>query len=88
MIRTISRGYRFAATAARAWAMRFFSDNAATVNPRVMAAMADANRLDTAYDGDALSRSLDARLSDLFGTDVAALWVPTGTAANCSGACA
>ncbi len=63
--------------------MRFFSDNAATVHPRVMAAMADANHLDTAYDGDGLSRSLDARLSDLFGTDVAALWVPTGTAANC-----
>lgn len=59
--------------------MRFFSDNAATVHPRVMAAMADANHLDTAYDGDGLSRSLDARLSDLFGTDVAALWVPTGT---------
>ena len=63
--------------------MRFFSDNAAPVHPAVMQAMADANTLDTAYDGDALSRSLDARLSDVFGTDVAALWVPSGTAANC-----
>ena len=62
--------------------MRFFSDNAATVHPRVLAAMADANRLDTAYDGDALSRSLDARLSELFETDVYSLWVPSGTAAN------
>ena len=63
--------------------MRFFSDNAAPVHPRVMAAIAAANDRDTAYDGDALSRSLDARLSDVFETDVAALWVPTGTAANC-----
>jgi threonine aldolase len=63
--------------------MRFFSDNAAPVHPRVMAALAEANTLDTAYDGDARSKALDARLSDLFGTDVAALWVATGTAANC-----
>ncbi len=63
--------------------MRFFSDNAAPVHPKVMAALADANTLDTAYDGDARSKALDGRLSDLFGTDVAAIWVPTGTAANC-----
>lgn len=63
--------------------MRFFSDNAATVHPRVMAAIADANGQDTAYDGDALSRSLDARLSEVFETRVSALWVPSGTAANC-----
>ncbi|AXJ96933.1 MULTISPECIES: low specificity L-threonine aldolase [unclassified Sphingomonas] len=63
--------------------MRFFSDNAAPVHPQVMAAIIAADTLDTAYDGDARSRGLDARLSTLFGTDVAALWVPTGTAANC-----
>ena len=63
--------------------MRFFSDNAAAVHPRVLAALGEANALDTAYDGDKLSRSLDGRLSDLFETDVRALWVPTGTAANC-----
>jgi threonine aldolase len=63
--------------------MRFFSDNAAPVHPKVMAALAEANTLDTAYDGDARSKALDGRLSDLFGTDVTALWVPTGTAANC-----
>ena len=63
--------------------MRFFSDNAAAVHPRVLAAMADANTLDTAYDGDRWSRSLDGRLGELFETDVRVLWVPTGTAANC-----
>jgi threonine aldolase len=63
--------------------MRFFSDNAAPVHPKVMQAMADANMVDTAYDGDAWSRRLDAAFSALFDTDVAILWVATGTAANC-----
>ena len=63
--------------------MRFFSDNAAAVHPRVLAALAEVNSLDTAYDGDRWSRSLDARLGELFGTAVATLWVATGTAANC-----
>jgi threonine aldolase len=63
--------------------MRFFSDNAAPVHPRVLQAMAEANVLDTAYDGDRWSKRLDARLSEVFETEVAALWVPTGTAANC-----
>jgi threonine aldolase len=62
--------------------MRFFSDNAAPACPEVMAAIAEANRLDTAYDGDEWSRRLDGVFSDLFGTEVAALWVSTGTAAN------
>jgi len=62
--------------------MRFFSDNAAAVCPEVMAALEAANRLDTAYDGDALSRSLSGRFSELFGREVVALWVATGTAAN------
>jgi threonine aldolase len=62
--------------------MRFFSDNAAPVHPAVFAAMQAADAVDTAYDGDALSRALDARFSDLFGREVTALWVPTGTAAN------
>lgn len=63
--------------------MRFFSDNAAPACPEVLAALTAANVQDTAYDGDALSQSLDARFSDLFETDVAVLWLPTGTAANC-----
>jgi threonine aldolase len=63
--------------------MRFFSDNAAAVCPPVLQALVDANTLDTAYDGDAWSKRLDGAFSDLFGTPVRTLWVPTGTAANC-----
>jgi threonine aldolase len=63
--------------------MRFFSDNAAPVHPAIFTAMADANVLDTAYDGDRWSKALDARFSELFETEVRALWVPSGTAANC-----
>jgi len=62
--------------------MRFFSDNAAPVCPQVLAALAGVNQLDTAYDGDRWSQQLDGRFSDLFGTQVRALWVPTGTSAN------
>ncbi|MFN3944170.1 MAG: threonine aldolase family protein [Allosphingosinicella sp.] len=62
--------------------MRFFSDNAAAVCPEAMAAIATADGLDTAYDGDRLSRRLSEAFSELFGTEVAALWVATGTAAN------
>src|SRR3954469_466703 len=63
--------------------MRFFSDNAAPVHPKVMEAIAAANRVDTAYDGDAWSARLDGAFSDLFGTEVRAFWVTSGTAANC-----
>lgn len=62
--------------------MRFFSDNAARACPEALAAIAEADRLDTAYDGDGWSRRLDAAMSELFGSEVAALWVTTGTAAN------
>lgn len=62
--------------------MRFFSDNAAAVHPAVLDAMVRANHVDTAYDGDALSRSLDGVFSDLFEAPVAAIWVASGTAAN------
>jgi threonine aldolase len=63
--------------------MRFFSDNAAAAHPKVMEAIAASNHVDTAYDGDALSKRLDGALSDLFETEVRAFWVTTGTAANC-----
>src|SRR3954470_199063 len=63
--------------------MRFFSDNAAQVHPKVMEAIAAANRVDTAYDGDELSGRLDGAFSELFGTNVRAFWVTSGTAANC-----
>src|SRR5688572_9836669 len=65
--------------------MRFFSDNAAAVCPKVLEALSAANRVDTAYDGDAWSKKLDGASSDLFGKQVRALWVTTGTAANCLG---
>ena len=62
--------------------MRFFSDNAAAACPEAMAAIAEANRLDTAYDGDALSKRLNGAFSELFEREVEALWIATGTAAN------
>ena len=65
--------------------MRFFSDNAAAACPAVIDALAEANRIDTAYDGDQWSGRLDAAFSALFETEVRALWVTTGTAANCLG---
>ena len=63
--------------------MRFFSDNAAAACPQVIDAVVGANALDTPYDGDALSAQIDARVSDVFETQVRALWVASGTAANC-----
>jgi threonine aldolase len=63
--------------------MRFFSDNAAAAHPKVIEAVLRSNRLDTAYDGDEWSRRLDGAFSELFERDVKALWVSTGTAANC-----
>ena len=65
--------------------MRFFSDNAAAACPPVMAALADANQLDTAYDGDRWSQALDGAFSELFEREVRALWITSGTAANCLG---
>ena len=63
--------------------MRFFSDNAAPAHPKVIEAIERSNRLDTAYDGDEWSRRLDAAFSEIFEREVRALWVSTGTAANC-----
>lgn len=65
--------------------MRFFSDNAATACPEVLEAITKANQVDSAYDEDGWSRQLDGAFSDLFGKPVRALWVTTGTAANCLG---
>ncbi len=62
---------------------QFLSDNAAAVHPKVWEAMRAADVADAPYDGDALSQALDERFSDLFERDCAALWVATGTAANC-----
>jgi threonine aldolase len=62
--------------------MRFVSDNAARVDPAVMAALVQANEADAGYDGDRFSARLDDAFSALFETEVAVLWVATGTAAN------
>jgi threonine aldolase len=66
-----------------AFPMQFLSDNAAAVHPQVWQALRLADTADTPYDTDALSRRLDQAFSELFGREVAALWVSTGTAANC-----
>ena len=63
--------------------MRFLSDNAAPVHPNVLAALAKADEHDLPYDGDRWSAALDERFSELFGRECAALWIATGTAANC-----
>lgn len=63
--------------------MQFLSDNAAAVHPQVWDALRRADAADTPYDTDALSRRLDDAFGELFGREVAALWVATGTAANC-----
>lgn len=63
--------------------MRFFSDNAAPAHPKVIEAIAASNHFDTAYDGDEWSQRLDGAFSELFEREVRALWVSTGTAANC-----
>ncbi len=62
--------------------MRYFSDNAAPVHPKVWEAMRDADSLDTAYDGDRWSARLDAAFTELFGRECRAMAVTTGTAAN------
>ena len=63
--------------------MPFVSDNAASVHPSIWAAMQAADNPDFPYDGDRLSAIMDERFSTLFGRECAALWVATGTAANC-----
>ncbi|EIZ79145.1 threonine aldolase [Novosphingobium sp. Rr 2-17] len=63
--------------------MQFNSDNAAAVHPAVWQAMIAADAADMPYDGDGLSRELDARFTQVLGRECAVLWVATGTAANC-----
>lgn len=63
--------------------MQFLSDNAASVHPAVWRAMQAADAPDSPYDTDAWSRELDAAFQALFGRECTALWVATGTAANC-----
>lgn len=63
--------------------MRFLSDNAASVCPEIMEAVAKANvATDSAYDGDPWSKRLDDVFSDFFGTRCRVFAVSSGTAAN------
>lgn len=64
-------------------AKQFLSDNAASVHPRLWDAMKAADAPDSPYDGDRVSQQLDEAFTDLFGRECTALWVATGTAANC-----
>ncbi len=61
----------------------FLSDNAAAVHPKLWDAMRAADAPDIPYDGDALSEALDQRFSEVFERECAAIWIATGTAANC-----
>ena len=50
--------------------MQFLSDNAASVHPRVWAAMQAADAADSPYDTDRLSAELDDRFAALFQREV------------------
>lgn len=66
--------------------MHFFSDNAATVCPEVIEAIAAANAItDGSYDGDRLSARLGAVFGDFFGRECRVFAVGSGTAANALG---
>jgi threonine aldolase len=64
-------------------AMQFLSDDAAGVHPAIWRAMQAADASDSPYDGDALSARLDEAFAEIFGRPCTALWVASGTAANC-----
>ncbi len=63
--------------------MNFASDNVYGVHPRILAALADANPgTSPSYGGDDLSKKSEEKLSEVFGKEVRAFLVTTGTAAN------
>lgn len=63
--------------------MQFASDNWAGAHPKIMAALARANDGAVAsYGGDALTKRVEARFSEIFERDVAVFFVATGGAAN------
>lgn len=66
-----------------AFPMQFLSDNAAAVHPHVWDALHRADTADAPYDNDSLSQQLDEAFSALFDRPCEALWVASGTAANC-----
>ena len=63
--------------------MNFASDNVYGVHPRILAALADANSgTAPSYGSDDMSKKSEEKLSEVFGKDVRAFLVTTGTAAN------
>jgi threonine aldolase len=63
--------------------MNFASDNTAPASAEILAAVADANRgAVPSYGADPVTTRLRARLNDVFGTELLAHPVGTGTAAN------
>ncbi len=63
--------------------MNFSSDNVTTMAPEIAAALAEANRgAAMPYGDDEITRRLEARMAELFETEVAAFPVATGSAAN------
>lgn len=63
--------------------MNFASDNTAGIAPRLLEAMVQANAdFALGYGNDAVTRSVERRLSEHFERDVKAFLVTTGTAAN------
>ncbi|MFN4143875.1 threonine aldolase family protein [Aestuariivirga sp.] len=63
--------------------MNFASDNVYGVHPKILAALAEAN-LGTApsYGGDGLTKRAEEKLREVFGCDLRAFLVTSGTAAN------
>jgi threonine aldolase len=63
--------------------MQFASDNWAGASPKIIEALAEAARAGgPAYGGDAITKSVERRFSELFERDVAVFLVASGTFAN------
>lgn len=64
--------------------MHFASDNIAGVHPKIMEALVAANGgVAKSYGEDDLTQAFEARLKDVFETDLAVFPIATGSAANC-----
>ncbi|WP_417518432.1 threonine aldolase family protein [Minwuia sp.] len=64
--------------------MHFASDNIAGVHPKIMDAIIAANDgVAKSYGEDDITGALEAKLADLFETDLAVFPIATGSAANC-----
>jgi threonine aldolase len=63
--------------------MNFASDNVYGVHPKILAALGEANAATApSYGGDGLTKKSEEKLSEIFGCDLRAFLVTTGTAAN------